>query len=141
MTKFCESLQQAKVVDPATGEMVPVGNSGELMIRGYCVMLGYWDDPEKTSQVISQDRWYRTGYVQYILNVCLLICFYQVASWQSNLQHIAYPQIVTLSNVRDIQHNEQNFKACGVLIGCMFPVKQAAGRDSLPTLIGVYSSQ
>ncbi|KAM9346455.1 medium-chain acyl-CoA ligase ACSF2, mitochondrial-like [Symphorus nematophorus] len=55
------SHTEAKVVDPATGEIVPVGAQGELMIRGYCVMLGYWDDPEKTSQVISQDRWYRTG--------------------------------------------------------------------------------
>ncbi|XP_049417347.1 medium-chain acyl-CoA ligase ACSF2, mitochondrial-like [Epinephelus fuscoguttatus] len=52
---------EAKVVDPATGEIVPLGASGELMIRGTCVMHGYWDDPEKTREVISQDRWYRTG--------------------------------------------------------------------------------
>uniref|UniRef100_A0A146W7T0 Medium-chain acyl-CoA ligase ACSF2, mitochondrial n=1 Tax=Fundulus heteroclitus TaxID=8078 RepID=A0A146W7T0_FUNHE len=52
---------EAKVVDPNTGEMVPLGASGELMIRGYCVMLGYWDDPEKTREVISADRWYKTG--------------------------------------------------------------------------------
>ncbi|XP_049418133.1 medium-chain acyl-CoA ligase ACSF2, mitochondrial-like [Epinephelus fuscoguttatus] len=52
---------EAKVVDPATGEIVPLGASGELMIRGSCVMHGYWDDPEKTREVISQDRWYRTG--------------------------------------------------------------------------------
>uniref|UniRef100_A0A8D3D5C2 Medium-chain acyl-CoA ligase ACSF2, mitochondrial n=1 Tax=Scophthalmus maximus TaxID=52904 RepID=A0A8D3D5C2_SCOMX len=52
---------EAKVVDPATGQIVPLGASGELMIRGGCVMHGYWDEPEKTSEVISQDRWYRTG--------------------------------------------------------------------------------
>ncbi|KAM7387222.1 hypothetical protein PAMA_009707 [Pampus argenteus] len=52
---------EAKVVDPATGEMVPLGASGELMIRGACVMHGYWDDPEKTRETITQDRWYRTG--------------------------------------------------------------------------------
>ncbi|XP_041812376.1 medium-chain acyl-CoA ligase ACSF2, mitochondrial-like [Chelmon rostratus] len=52
---------EAKVVDPATGEIVPVGTPGEMMIRGTCVMLGYWDDPEKTSQVISEGGWYRTG--------------------------------------------------------------------------------
>ncbi len=51
------------MVDPATGETVPLGTSGELMVRGYNVMHGYWDDPEKNSQTISQDRWYRTGYV------------------------------------------------------------------------------
>ncbi|XP_039904193.1 medium-chain acyl-CoA ligase ACSF2, mitochondrial-like isoform X1 [Simochromis diagramma] len=52
---------EAKVVDPATGEIVPLGASGELLIRGSCVMHGYWDEPEKTREVISQDRWYRTG--------------------------------------------------------------------------------
>ncbi|XP_067427033.1 medium-chain acyl-CoA ligase ACSF2, mitochondrial-like [Thunnus thynnus] len=52
---------EAKVVEPATGEMVPLGASGELMIRGSCVMHGYWDDPDKTREAISQDRWYRTG--------------------------------------------------------------------------------
>nr|XP_033501386.1 medium-chain acyl-CoA ligase ACSF2, mitochondrial-like [Epinephelus lanceolatus] len=52
---------EAKVVDPTTGEIVPLGASGELMIRGSCVMHGYWDDPERTREVISQDRWYRTG--------------------------------------------------------------------------------
>ncbi|XP_071778942.1 medium-chain acyl-CoA ligase ACSF2, mitochondrial-like [Centroberyx gerrardi] len=52
---------EAKVVDPSTGETVPLGVSGELLIRGYCVMLEYWDNPEKTSEVISKDRWYRTG--------------------------------------------------------------------------------
>uniref|UniRef100_A0A669EH36 Medium-chain acyl-CoA ligase ACSF2, mitochondrial n=1 Tax=Oreochromis niloticus TaxID=8128 RepID=A0A669EH36_ORENI len=52
---------EAKVVDPTTGEIVPLGASGELLIRGSCVMHGYWDEPEKTREVISQDRWYRTG--------------------------------------------------------------------------------
>lgn len=54
-------FDQAKVVDPATGETLPLGATGELMIRGSCVMHGYWDDPEKTDEVISQDGWYRTG--------------------------------------------------------------------------------
>uniref|UniRef100_A0A8C4ZF91 Medium-chain acyl-CoA ligase ACSF2, mitochondrial n=1 Tax=Gadus morhua TaxID=8049 RepID=A0A8C4ZF91_GADMO len=52
---------EAKVVDPSTEEMVPLGESGELLIRGYCVMLGYWDDLKKTSEVISPSRWYKTG--------------------------------------------------------------------------------
>uniref|UniRef100_A0AAX7VCS6 Medium-chain acyl-CoA ligase ACSF2, mitochondrial n=1 Tax=Astatotilapia calliptera TaxID=8154 RepID=A0AAX7VCS6_ASTCA len=52
---------EAKLVDPTTGEIVPLGASGELLIRGSCVMHGYWDEPEKTREVISQDRWYRTG--------------------------------------------------------------------------------
>ncbi|XP_029913102.1 acyl-CoA synthetase family member 2, mitochondrial-like [Myripristis murdjan] len=52
---------EAKVVDTFTGETVPLGVSGELLTRGYCVMLEYWEEPEKTREVISKDRWYRTG--------------------------------------------------------------------------------
>ncbi|XP_053299055.1 medium-chain acyl-CoA ligase ACSF2, mitochondrial [Pleuronectes platessa] len=52
---------EAKVVDPNTGEVVPLGAPGELLIRGSCVMQGYWDDPEKSREAISQDRWFRTG--------------------------------------------------------------------------------
>ncbi|XP_068192295.1 medium-chain acyl-CoA ligase ACSF2, mitochondrial-like isoform X1 [Antennarius striatus] len=52
---------EAKVVDTTTGETVPLGATGELMVRGYCVMHGYWDDPEKTSEVISKAGWYSTG--------------------------------------------------------------------------------
>ncbi|CAJ1075187.1 medium-chain acyl-CoA ligase ACSF2%2C mitochondrial-like [Xyrichtys novacula] len=52
---------EAKVVDPNTGEIVPLGASGELLVRGACVMLGYWDDPEKTDEVICKANWYRTG--------------------------------------------------------------------------------
>uniref|UniRef100_A0A8B9NQQ2 Medium-chain acyl-CoA ligase ACSF2, mitochondrial n=1 Tax=Apteryx owenii TaxID=8824 RepID=A0A8B9NQQ2_APTOW len=52
---------EAKIEDSATGESVPLNTPGELQIRGYCVMLGYWDDPAKTSEVVSDDRWYKTG--------------------------------------------------------------------------------
>lgn len=40
---------------------MPVGEKGELCIRGFGVMLGYWDNPEKTAEVIGADRWYKTG--------------------------------------------------------------------------------
>ncbi|XP_062389197.1 medium-chain acyl-CoA ligase ACSF2, mitochondrial-like [Sardina pilchardus] len=52
---------EAKIVDPATSEMVPLGASGELLIRGYCVMQEYWEDPEKTKECITKDGWYKTG--------------------------------------------------------------------------------
>lgn len=45
------------------GQVVPLGTTGELMIRGYSVMLGYWNDEEKTSQTITPSHWYKTGYV------------------------------------------------------------------------------
>ncbi|XP_053309307.1 medium-chain acyl-CoA ligase ACSF2, mitochondrial [Spea bombifrons] len=52
---------EAKVVDPSTNLIVPLDTPGELLIRGYCVMMGYWGDPEKTKEVITDEKWYRTG--------------------------------------------------------------------------------
>jgi fatty-acyl-CoA synthase len=52
---------EVKVVDPATGRTLPRGESGELCTRGYSVMLGYWDEPEKTAEAIDAARWMHTG--------------------------------------------------------------------------------
>jgi fatty-acyl-CoA synthase len=52
---------EIKVVDPATGEVVPRDTSGELCTRGYCVMLGYWNNPEATREAIDAARWMHTG--------------------------------------------------------------------------------
>ncbi|MCW2745898.1 MAG: yngI [Mycobacterium sp.] len=52
---------EVKVVDPITGLTVPRGETGEFCTRGYSVMLGYWDDPEKTAEVIDAARWMHTG--------------------------------------------------------------------------------
>jgi fatty-acyl-CoA synthase len=52
---------QVKVVDPQTGQVVPVGERGELCTRGYSVMLGYWDNDEATRGAIDGARWMHTG--------------------------------------------------------------------------------
>ncbi|AXB45495.1 AMP-binding protein [Amycolatopsis albispora] len=52
---------EVKVVDPETGLTVPRGEPGELCTRGYSVMLGYWEQPEKTAEVIDAARWMHTG--------------------------------------------------------------------------------
>ncbi|KAJ4435734.1 hypothetical protein ANN_18351 [Periplaneta americana] len=51
---------EVKVVDKE-GRMVPMGTPGELWVRGYNVMLGYWKDEEKTRQFIGPDGWAKTG--------------------------------------------------------------------------------
>ncbi|HVA74620.1 MAG TPA: AMP-binding protein [Acidimicrobiales bacterium] len=52
---------EIKVVDPATGLVVARGEPGEFCIRGYSVMLGYWDEPAKTAEAIDEGRWMHTG--------------------------------------------------------------------------------
>ncbi|WP_280498841.1 AMP-binding protein, partial [Nocardia cyriacigeorgica] len=52
---------EIKIVDPATGHTVPRGAPGELCTRGYSVMLGYWNDPERTAEAIDAARWMHTG--------------------------------------------------------------------------------
>ncbi len=52
---------EIKIVDPVTGLTVPRGAPGELCTRGYSVMLGYWNDPEKTAEAIDSARWMHTG--------------------------------------------------------------------------------
>ncbi|MFE6714141.1 AMP-binding protein [Streptomyces sp. NPDC057695] len=52
---------EVKVVDPATGLTAGRGTAGELCTRGYSVMLGYWEEPEKTAEAIDTGRWMHTG--------------------------------------------------------------------------------
>ncbi|MDH6114483.1 fatty-acyl-CoA synthase [Kitasatospora sp. MAP12-15] len=52
---------EVKVVDPATGATLPRGSAGELCTRGYSVMLGYWEEPERTAEAVDADGWMHTG--------------------------------------------------------------------------------
>lgn len=51
---------EVKIVD-GEGRIVPRGAPGELLTRGYSVMLGYWDDPEQTAEAIDAAGWMHTG--------------------------------------------------------------------------------
>lgn len=51
---------EVKIIDEY-GRIVPRGTSGELCTRGYSVMQGYWNDPEKTAEAIDKAGWMHTG--------------------------------------------------------------------------------
>jgi fatty-acyl-CoA synthase len=52
---------ECKVIDPATGALLPEGTPGELCTRGYAVMLGYWNDPDATASAVDRAGWMHTG--------------------------------------------------------------------------------
>ncbi len=52
---------EVKIVDPSNGLTMPRGETGEFCTRGYSVMLGYWNEPEKTREVLDAARWMHTG--------------------------------------------------------------------------------
>lgn len=51
---------EAKVIGP-DGATLPIGEQGEYCSRGYAVMLGYWNDPDKTAEAIDGDGWMHSG--------------------------------------------------------------------------------
>lgn len=51
---------EIKIIDPVTGETQPRGKSGEFLTKGYSVMLGYWNQDDKTAEAI-EDGWMHTG--------------------------------------------------------------------------------
>lgn len=56
LTQHCE----AKIVDKG-GLIVPVNEPGELQVRGYNTMMGYWDEKAKTEECFTPDRFFKTG--------------------------------------------------------------------------------
>ena len=56
----CMPHLQIGIIDPSDGSFVERGGSGEFVTKGYSVMLGYWNQPDKTAESIV-DGWMRTG--------------------------------------------------------------------------------
>lgn len=52
---------EIRIQDPVSLKDQPIGEPGEILIRGYCVTQGYYKDPQKTAEAIDSDGWLRTG--------------------------------------------------------------------------------
>ena len=52
---------EVRIVQPDTGEDAATGQRGEVLVRGYSTLEGYYKDPEKTAQAIDADGWFHTG--------------------------------------------------------------------------------
>lgn len=62
-TTFGRGYRSTEIVtaDPATGEFLPTGAAGEILVRGDCVFAGYYGDTDATRSVIDGDGWLHTG--------------------------------------------------------------------------------
>ncbi len=52
---------EVRIADPETGEMLRSGSSGEIIIKGFTVMTGYYHRPDDTAKVIDKNGWFHTG--------------------------------------------------------------------------------
>jgi fatty-acyl-CoA synthase len=52
---------EIKIVDPSTGQTVALNEPGEFCAKGYSVMLGYWNEPQMTTDAIDADGWMHSG--------------------------------------------------------------------------------
>ena len=52
---------QVRIVDAETKEIVPIGTAGELQIRGYCTMQGYYNNPARKAETLLEGGWLRSG--------------------------------------------------------------------------------
>jgi len=50
-----------RIVDPATNAEQPIGEAGEIVVKGYCLMLGYYNKPAETAACFDSDGWFHTG--------------------------------------------------------------------------------
>jgi len=57
---------EVRVIDPDTGLNVATGTQGEILVRAYGIMLGYYDKPEATAEAIDKDGWLHTGDAGYM---------------------------------------------------------------------------
>ncbi|MBW1595615.1 AMP-binding protein [Streptomyces sp. JJ38] len=130
---------EVKVVDPGTGVTLPRGTAGELCTRGYSVMLGYWEEPEKTAEAVDAGRWMHTGdlavmredgYVQIVGRIKDMIIRGGENVYPREIEEFLYshPQIadVQVVGVPDERYGEE-------ILACVIP------RDAAdpPTLEGV----
>jgi fatty-acyl-CoA synthase len=65
---------EIRIVDTTSREVLPDRRVGEIEIRGASLMKGYFEDPEKTREVISPEGWLRTGDLGYLVDGSIFIC-------------------------------------------------------------------
>ncbi len=131
---------EVKVADPATGLPVGRGQSGELCTRGYSVMLGYWEDAERTAEAIDSARWMHTGdlatmddegYVNIVGRIKDMVIRGGENIYPREIEEFLYghPDIVDVQviGVPDVRYGEELMAWVRLREGAMLTVDDVAG--------------
>jgi fatty-acyl-CoA synthase len=131
---------EVKVADPATGLPMGRGQSGELCTRGYSVMLGYWEDAERTAEAIDGARWMHTGdlatmddegYVNIVGRIKDMVIRGGENIYPREIEEFLYghPDIVDVQviGVPDVRYGEELMAWVRLREGAMLTVDDVAG--------------
>ena len=72
--EYVEDHFEVKVINESGG-VVPFGTAGELCVKSYSTMVGYWEDEEKTNEILGRDGWLKTGSVSFLNCISIKVCF------------------------------------------------------------------
>ncbi|XP_063922118.1 medium-chain acyl-CoA ligase ACSF2, mitochondrial-like isoform X1 [Zophobas morio] len=72
--EYVEDHFEVKVINESGG-VVPFGTAGELCVKSYSTMVGYWEDEEKTNEILGRDGWLKTGSVSFLNCIVIKVCF------------------------------------------------------------------
>ncbi|MBN2283763.1 MAG: AMP-binding protein [Deltaproteobacteria bacterium] len=118
---------EAKIVNPETGEILPRGETGELMYRGLQVAKGYWNKPEDTKETFQTDGWLHTGDACYMdeegfiffvdrIKDLIIASGYNISPFDVESDIMQHPAVmeVAVIGVPD-EYRGETVKACVVL--------------------------
>ncbi|MCW5750400.1 MAG: AMP-binding protein [Alphaproteobacteria bacterium] len=140
---------EIRVVDPETGADCAPGTVGEVLLRGYCLMKGYYKKPAETARAIDKDGWFHTGDGAFLrADGRLTFCYRLGDGYKTNGFNVAPAEIESAirrhPDVADVAVYGRRDPAAGeVGVACIVPregagIEEAAMLDFLRPILASY---